>query len=168
MSLTLAALQRKKPATDEVLIASDSDQRRKLDAAQQRLSMAQIGGGAEAIETAEASLEAVKAEIRKTGIAFTLTAVGRPRWDELLIEHRPTEAMQAEDADKDETERRSFNPETFWPALLAESVLDSKLTAEQWDKAVFRSKDWTAQELSMLRTKAVDVNKDSLVVDLGN
>lgn len=168
MALTLAALQRKKPATDEVLIAADSTQKRSLDAAQQRLSMAQIGGGAEAIAAAEEALEAVKAEIRKTGIAFTLVAVGRPRWDELLIEHRPTDEMLKEDEAKAEDERRTFNPATFWPALLAESVPDSKLTAEQWDKAVFTSKDWTAEELSALRSKAVDVNKDSLVIDLGN
>lgn len=168
MALTLAALRRKKPASDEVLIAADSGQRRKLDAAQQRLSMAQIGGGAEAIETAEAYLETIKSEVRSTGIAFTLTAVGRPRWDELLIEHRPTEEMEKEDADKAEADRRTFNPATFWPALLSESVLDSKLTADEWDKAVFRSKDWTAEELSMLRSKAVEVNKDSLVIDLGN
>jgi hypothetical protein len=117
---------------------------------------------------AEAALEVAKEAIRKNGITFTLVAVGRPRWDELLIEHRPTEAMAAEDADKPENERRTFDPSTFWPALLAESVPDSKLTAEQWDKAVFKSRSWTAEELSELRSKAVEVNKDSLVIDLGN
>ena len=168
MPLTLATLQRKKPATDEVLIAADSTQKRSLDAAQQRLSMAKLGGGEEAIKTAEEALEKVKAEIRKTGIAFTLVAVGRPRWDELLVEHRPTEAMQEVDAALPDVERRTFNPATFWPALLAESVPDSKLTPEQWDKAVFLSKDWTAEEVSALRDKAVQVNQDSLVIDLGN
>lgn len=168
MSLTLAALQRKKPATDEVLIAADSAQKAKLERAEQRLSMAQIRGDEDAMASAQTYLDEVKAEIRKNGIAFTLTAVGRVRWDALLLEHRPTDEMKTEDAEKPEAERRTFNPDSFWPALLAESVQGSKLTAEQWDKAVFKSKDWSAEEVSLLRNKAVAVNQDSLVIDLGN
>lgn len=168
MALTLAALQRKKAASDEVLIAADSVQKRKLDQAQQRLNLAQIGGDSDTMAKAEEYLESVKAEIRKTGIAITLVAIGRVRWDALLVEHRPTEEMKIEDASKPEDERRNFNPASFWPALLAVSVPDSKLTAEQWDRAVFNSDNWTAEELSTLRDKAVSVNQDSLVVDLGN
>lgn len=168
MSLTLAALQRKKPASDEFLIASDSAQKAKLDAAKQRLSMAQIGGDTDAMAAAESALELAKDEIRKSGVSFALVSIGRPRLDALLIEHRPTEEMQKEDADKPEEERRTFNPKTFWPALLAVSVPDSKLTAEQWDKNVFSSNAWSSAELAELRDRAFGVNQDSLVVDLGN
>ena len=92
--LTKAALGRKKPVEDELLIPADDQQAEKLEAAkqklsdaEQRLSLDRIGGvedvsaAEKAIADAEAGIEAVKAEIRKTGVAITLRGVGRVRWD---------------------------------------------------------------------------------------
>lgn len=168
MALTLAALRRKVPTTDEVLIAANVDQRENLIAARKRLDMALLGDEPERVESARKNLEDAKEQIRKTGVAFTLVSVGRIRWDELLIEHKPTEEQKAADADKPENERDTMNPVTFWPALLAESVPDSKLTADQWRDEVLQNPAWNAAEQKDLRDRAVGVNQDSLVIDLGN
>lgn len=180
--LTKAALSRKKPVTDEVLIPADDAQaeayvraKELVEQRAQRVGLAEMGGEEENVRAARAALEAARAgveeirdEIRKTGIAFTLVGVGRVRWDELQVEHKPTEEQEAEDAEKPLAERRTFNPKTFWPALLAESVPDSALSAEDWRREVFESKDWGPAELDELRTRATLVNEGSRILALGN
>jgi hypothetical protein len=168
MALTLAALDRKKPATDEVLFAQTTEQRDRLDLARKRVALVSLSSDEAEKEKAAEELEAAKADIRKTGIAFTLVSVGRERWDALKLTHRPTEEQQQEDADKPTEEQRTVNPDTFWPALLAELVPDSKLTAEQWSAKVFKNPAWNGAELEELRNRAIAVTQDSLVVELGN
>lgn len=184
--LTKAALSRKKAVSDEVLIPADDLQAQKLATARETLEnarraeqLAQISGDASAttaaslqVGRAEVALEEVKDEIRKKGTAFTLVGVGRLRWDELLREHPPTDEQKAEDEErtkKDPTyQARTFDPAAFWPAVLAESVPDSDLTAEDWRKLVFESKEWGPAELDQLRTRASAVNQGSRILQLGN
>jgi hypothetical protein len=179
--LTKAGLGRKKPVTDEVLIPADDAQALELDRArtelannEQRLSLAVIGGDAEDIATSrtvlaasEAAVEAVRDQIRKTGVSITLVGVGRVRWDEILREHPPTDEQKEADKDKPEAERDTFDPKTFWPALLA-ATADSDLTADDWQKEVFGSKNWGPAELHILRERAKAVNAGSRILELGN
>jgi hypothetical protein len=169
MTVTKAMLMRKKPAMDEILIPVNEDQQLELNAAKTSLELTLLGTqDEEESAKAKARLEAAREAIRKDGVAFTLTAVGRVRYDQILLEHPATDTQKAEDADKPEGERRSYNPDTLWPALLAESVRDSKLGSADWDELVFRNKEWNAQELEDLRTRLGRVNNTSLVVELGN
>lgn len=179
--LTKAALLRKKAAEDEVLIPVDDDQLRRYAAAREEietrseaLRFAKISGD-EAAETAAAlkldsariALAEMKDEIRKTGTAILLRGVGRVRWDELRIEHAATEEMRAEDKDLPEDDRRTFNPATFWPAVLAETA-ESDLTPSDWDKLVLQSKEWSEAEIDMLKARAAAVNQGSRILALGN
>jgi hypothetical protein len=181
--LTKAALARKKPVTDEVLIPADDAQaaayaeaKQLVTLREQRLSMAEMGGDPDGIEAAKQALadaqlavDNVREDIRKRGTAFTLVGVGRVRYDELQLEHRPTEEQEKEDADKPAGERRAFNPKAFWPALLAECVPDSAgLTAEDWRTGVFENPAWGPGELDELRTRATMVNQGSRIIALGN
>ena len=168
MALTQAMLDRKKPATDEVLIALTTDQRDRLDLARKRVALVSLSSDQNEKDAAAKELEEAKADIRKTGISFTLVSIGRERWDALKLAHRPTDEMEKEDADKPVEERRTVNPDTFWPQLLSELVQDSKLTAEQWSAKVFKSPSWNSAELEELRNRALAVTQDSLVVELGN
>lgn len=179
--LTKTALQRKKAVEDEILIPADDEQAARFEDAKSELAARRhaldlaLIGGEEAMELAarlkvdkaKLALEEVKEEIRKTGTAITLRAVGRIRWDELRIEHAATEAMKAEDAEKPADEKRDFNPETFWPALLAETA-ESDLTPQDWDKLVLKSKEWTPTEIEELKIRASAVNQGSRIVELGN
>jgi hypothetical protein len=178
--LTKAALARKKPVTDEVLIPADDAQAVRFEEAQQhvrnmeqRFALAEIGGGEDsvaaqvALTDAREELERAKAEIRKTGVAITLQGVGRVRWDALLAEHPPTAEQKEADKDKPEHERDTFDPKTFWPAVLAETA-ESDLTADDWQKEVFGSPNWGPAELHILRERAKAVNTGSRILELGN
>lgn len=179
--LTKAGLGRKKPVTDEVLIPADDAQALKLDRAkteaantEQRLSLAVIGGDESdilasrtALVEAEAAVEKVKDQIRKSGVSIMLVGVGRVRWDEIIREHPPTEEMRKEDAELPELDRRIYDTVTFWPALLA-ATADSDLTADDWQKEVFSSPNWGPAELKELRDRASAVNQGSRILELGN
>jgi hypothetical protein len=179
--LTKAALARKKPVTDEVLIPADDEQAVRFGEAQQHVSnmeqrraLAEISGDTKdlaaaevALKEAQSALDAVKAEIRKSGVAITLQGVGRVRWDALLAEHPPTAEQKEADKDKSEHERDTFDPKTFWPAVLAETA-ESDLTADDWQKEVFGSPNWGPAELHILRERAKAVNTGSRILELGN
>lgn len=179
--LTKAALSRKKPVTDEVLIPADDAQALEYERAkdevannEQRVSLAVIGGNEEdialarkALAEAETAVEKVRDEIRKTGVAIMLVGVGRVRWDELLREHSPTEEQKKEDEKLPELEQRTFDPATFWPAVLA-ATANSKLTADDWQTEVFGSSSWGPAELHSLRERAKAVNAGSRILELGN
>lgn len=179
-TLTKDTVRRKKAVTDEVLIPADDEQARKLEEAESHYrtalkgaELALISGDAHAetsaslrVERSRLALEEAKQAVREEGLAFTLVGIGRLRWDELLREHPPTEEMKT--ADKDLEQKRTFNPDTFWPALLAECVRDSDMTADDWRTEVFESKDWGPQELSDLRDRAAAVNQRSRILELGN
>lgn len=181
MKLTKAALQRKKIAEDEVLIPANAEQQRRFDAAkkeletrQQAIEFAQLSSDEAAegrarlrADEARIALEAMKDEIRKTGTAITLRGVGRLRFDEIQREHPATDEMRTEDKDKPEEEQRTWDPATFWPALLAETA-ESDLKPEDWRVLVFESKEWSQAEIDVLKFRASAVNQTSRIVELGN
>lgn len=179
--LTKTALKRKKAVSDEVLIPADNEQARKLadahserEAARHAVELAIMSGNAKSesdakirLEQAEITLATVKDEVRSKGLSFVLEGVGRERWDQLIVDNPPTEE-QIKQAEADKLDPPTMNPETFWPALLAECVRDSDLTAEDWRAQVFESKEWGPQELEELRNRARLVNQTSRLAELGN
>lgn len=170
MTVTKAMLKRKKPLSKEISFP-DAEQQAALNQAEQKLSFERLSASdesGEALKAAEAALEAVKKDIRTKGVAFTLIAVGRTRIDELEIEHRATKEMQKEDEAKPEEQRRLVDYDNYWPALLAESVRDSNLTAAEWRKEVFDSPDWGDGELQRIRDTLRAINSASSVAELGN
>ena len=157
MALNKQAMRRKKPITDEHFVPEDEAQAAKLKFAEQKLSLSRFTG--EGVEEAEAELEAVKAEVRETGVAFLITSVGRLRFEELLREHPPTDEQKAE-------HESTFNPDTFWPALFAEAI-DGDLTPADWVEDFFDSENWGSAEIKELRDKVQTVHTSTRVAELG-
>lgn len=153
-----AAVKRKKAIETEHFVPVDEAQAAALAAAEQRLQLARFAG--QDVEKAEADLEAVQAEARKTGVSFVIRGIGRVAFEELVREHPPTEDQVTEN-------EASFNPNTFWPALCAASVVGG-MTPEEWKTEVFDSPEWGPGELKDLRDKVMKVNTSSRVAQLGN
>lgn len=178
--LTRAALRRKKPVTDELLIPADDEQRRLLEDAttglanaEQGLALAQIAGQSEESEAAErvkqarVHLDEAKDQIRKTGLSILLVSAGQERWDEVRMECPPTDEQKKEAEEKSEDEPL-YDPKVFWPTLVAASVPDSDLTPDDWRREVFESKAWGPAELQELRNRVFALYHSSRIAELGN
>jgi len=92
----------------------------------------------------------VKSE--KTVVIFKFRSIGRPRYDELVMAHKPTKDQKKEGSD--------FNPETFPPVLVAESCVDPEISLEQ-AIVMFGSEDWNGAELRALFFGALEVNTET-------
>lgn len=165
--VTKTDIRRKKAIEQVLYLPADEDQAERLAAAEQRLNLSMFAGDDEGIEKAKANLQAMRDEVLEKGLVLTFRSVGRARFDEILLEHPPTEAQVENDKGLPEGERHTFDPETFWPALLADTVVGD-LTAEDWYVEVFQSSQWNAAELKLLRDNAQAVNTQTRVADLGN
>lgn len=161
------AIRRKRAITQDLYLPADEDQAAAFEGAKQRVQLANFTGDQEQLEKAKADLEAVKAAIEEEGLVLTFKAVGRKRFDELILEHPVGEETREEQKDLPEAERAIFDPATFWPALLAETVL-SDMTAEEWREEVFEGSEWNGAELKLLRDTAQAVNTQTRVAELGN
>lgn len=156
------ALKRKKPISEEYFVPEDEAQAAKLQAAEQKLALARFAGEDEDVAKAEEKLEAVRAEVRETGVSFLVTSVGRRRFDELILENPPT-ADQKADPDFEGT----FDPATFWPAILAESV-EGGLTPEEWTSDFLDAPNWGSAEVKALKDVVFQVHTTTRVAELGN
>lgn len=178
--LTRTALKRKKPVTDELLIPADDAQAQKLADAEEAvrstaagLQLAQVAGESDEtaaslrLANARAKREEVRAEIRKTGLSIVLVSAGKERYDEVMLECPPTEEQKKKAEDDGEGEPL-YDPDVFWPTLVAVSVPDSDLTAEDWRKLVFESPDWGPTEIKQLKDRTLDLYTSSRIAELGN
>jgi hypothetical protein len=86
-------------------------------------------------------------------MAFTLRALGRLPWRDLLAEHP---ARKDEDRDS-----MGFNSDTFWPALLRASTVSPELDEEDWDALLAVLTD---AQFSVLCDKAWGLNRRDITV----
>lgn len=161
------AIRRKRAITQDLYLPADEDQAARFEGAKQRARLAAFTGDEEQVAKAKADLEAVKEEISETGLVLTFKAVGRVRFDALILEHPVDEELAEKEKDLPAQERSVFEPSTFWPALLSETVL-SDMTADEWREEVFEGTEWNAAELKLLRDTAQAVNTQTRVAELGN
>lgn len=161
------AIRRKRAITLELYLPADEAQQERFESAKQRRGLAVFTGDEEAIAKADAELEAVKQAIEDEGLVLTFKALGRRRFDEIVNEHPVTDEQREADKDKPEAERFSYNPDTFWPALLAETVV-SDLSPEEWREEVLESPEWNGAEVKLVKDHALAVNSQTRVAELGN
>jgi len=154
------AVRRKKAIQTEHFVPATDEDVERLKNAEQKLNLARFTSDDEEVAAAEASLAKVRAELRETGVSFVIRGIGRLAFEELVREHPPTK----EQIEKNEA---SFDPETFWPALCAASVVGG-MSAEEWKTEVFDSAEWGPGELTDLREKVMTVNTETRVALLGN
>lgn len=161
----------KKPATRSIRIALDSDMAEVYSDAQAKLQTAKFSVEAATPERktqaqkdlAKARKEAAEAEeaIKENSIKFTFRTIGRRRFEKLVEDNQPTPDQ------KEKTPEIDWNPDTFPPKIIAESLVEPELTEEQvqelWD-----SEDWSSGDLEALFLTAIMVNRSRSVVELGN
>lgn len=164
--LTKAKMRKKKAITLEHVIPADEAQALEWALANQKLTLARFGGDAGELVLAEAQVEKVRKSIQDTGLILTFHGIGRLRFEQIVREHPPTAEQKAQALTDDEDEP-TWNPDTFWAALLAETV-DSDLTVADWQSDVIDSPAWGIGEIDGLRKAALAVNTSNRVVELGN
>lgn len=122
-----------KPSTSSARICSRADLVALHDDLQQRLASAvkrnELGSddeplsvGSEVMQLAD-QIAACEAEMDEHMRGFEFTAIGGEQWDELQVEHPPT--------DKQKDAGWLFNPATFKPAAIAASCTSDELTEDQ-------------------------------------
>lgn len=157
-------LQKKKPATATLRIVLDSDLAEAVETAEADLEVARRTGALDPeVEKAEAAYaEAVEAA-EGASVQIVLKAIGRKRFKELEAEHpaRPEDDEEHRELTKDPNDPNSkgqpapYNPETFAPALFAETVTSPKMTAEEWAET---TDEWTENEFMVLWIATQSVN----------
>lgn len=83
-----------------------------------------------------------------TVVEMSLVSLSATAYDKLLAEHPPTKDQKSEG--------HTYNPDTFAPALIAEVVVDPKLTVEQ-ATAIWTGETWSRGELRDLFMACVDL-----------
>lgn len=99
----------------------------------------------------EEKIEKLKKKAQKDVVTFVFRSIGRARIEELSRKHPPKGDLKKQGA--------AWDPETFAPALMAESCTDPEMTVEQatilWDDP-----DWNQAELMTLFMGALEVNTE--------
>jgi len=116
---------------------------------------------------AEQALEELENRLRDEDaiVEFTFRSIGRAAYDALANAHQPT-ALQRAQAKALGMGEIMWNTETFPPALVAASLVEPKLSAEEVE-SIWRDDNWNQAELNALLQAAVEVNGTRRTVELG-
>lgn len=144
-----AALKRKaRPTVTYAALVGDPAQPAAVLAdARQKLRMAAASGDDTAAQLEE--VRAAEADLERCWQPIVLQSIPAAAFMSLLAEHPPTKEQKAEAAE--------WNPETFQPALIAASAVDSGMNAQQWAEEL-ASDRWSTAERNELFGKCLEVN----------
>lgn len=166
---------RKQPATKTVEVVLDPglaeevrEAERRRDDAERRLTVRPDDDQIQSeLWTATADLEALRARgvNEDAVVAVRFRSIGRHAWDDLIRTHAPTEEQVAE-AKAAGMAELNFNSETFPPAVVAASLDEPKLSADEV-AALWESPEWNQAELGILFAAALEVNNSRHTLDLG-
>lgn len=158
-------LRKKKPYERRIAVVLDPAAAMAFERAEQELEAARPATGSSSatkraeevtkrLKEAQAVYDTALAALDGTVVTLLFRAVGRKRYDALLLAHPPI---------KDD-DSSSYNEETFPPALIQAScvdpVLDDETIAGMYD-------EWNWAEISQLWVAALEVNTQAQVPDLG-
>lgn len=160
--ITRDRMKKKQPIQRTILIPASEEDNQRLEDARNALDRARLLEP-DSVDELKAALQAVEAEVREEGLEFIFRGVGRRKFEELQRAHPPTDEQQAENGGN-----LAWNPDTFLPALLEATVVNSELTAKEWNDDVLDSDDWGQAEVGLLLQTALGVNRESRVASLGN
>lgn len=163
----------KKPVTKTVTIAMDSQvadeyaaAKEEFDIARQRVAVRPNDSAVvDEFNAAEDRYMAARDAMDDNAVTFTFRAIGRERFEAIVLEHPPTKD-QKEQARKAGEHRLGWNLDTFPIALIAESSHEPKLAKHEVEE-LWKSEDWNQAELMTLFFAALEVNQNRRVVDLG-
>ncbi|MFG1659085.1 hypothetical protein ACGFIY_21390 [Micromonospora chersina] len=104
-------------------------------------------------------MEQLRAEMREHTYPFRLRAMKRPRWHQFCNEHPPRK--DDESGEILPTDRvRLVNVETFFPALVRESVIDPTLDDSEWTTLLDDA--LTDHQFGELAQAAWDLNREGV------
>lgn len=186
-----AVRARKKPTTETVPIVLDTEWAVRLGDAQEKVNQARSAqkvaeamldvvdresptfettateavDAQAALDVAVAARDALRAEASETIIEFKFRGLAMWEIDELIAEHRPTDAQRAE-AKKNGANPPQWDVDTYPPALVHTAMVfpDWSLADVQ---ALFRDPNWNVRETRDLYDAADSVSMGRRVVDLG-
>ncbi|MCX4470446.1 hypothetical protein OOK41_09020 [Micromonospora sp. NBC_01655] len=133
------------------LTAEFEDLERQLDDALRTLTTSIEGDGSAAIAEC---MEALREQMAAHTYQFRLRAMTRPRWHQFIGEHPPRKDGNEIDA-RDRV--RGVNIETFFPALVRESVIDPVLDEQEW--TLLLDEALTDRQFDELASAAWDLNR---------
>jgi hypothetical protein len=109
------------------------------------------------------AVEAAEQAVRESSIECVFRSIGRTRFDELRREHPPTDEDRAT-AEAEGAGSPQWHPDSFEAALVAESAVVPKMTAEQADSL---REAWNEQEWLQLFIAALSCNSGRRTAELG-
>ena len=139
------------------LVAEFEDLERQLNEALRVPSNSAEGDGSGPIAE---RMEELREEMRQHTYQFRLRAMKRPRWHAFCAEHPPRKGDDGEILPIDRV--RLVNIETFFPALVRESVVDPTLDESEW--ALLLDEALTDHQFGELAQAAWDLNREGVDV----
>lgn len=137
------------------LVAEFEDLERQLEEALRTPANSAEGDGSTAIAE---RMEQLRAEMRDHTYPFRLRAMKRPRWHAFCAEHPP---RKGDDGEIDPMDRvRLVNVETFYPALVRQSVVDPVLEDAEW--TLLLDEALTDHQFGELAQAAWDLNREDV------
>lgn len=114
-------------------------------------------------------LTSAREQVEGSTVEMLLRAVGRKRYDDLLLAHPPTTQQEEEHAKRFAdvegfVSPPPYDPDTFAPALIAATCVEPKLSESEVAELL---DEWTSGEVVKLWTAALEVNTQSQLVSLG-
>jgi hypothetical protein len=116
-------------------------------------------------DDASLELESAKVALKEASIRFVFQAVGRKRYEQIVLENPATKEQQRK-ARELRTDVPEFNEDTFPQALVAACLVDPILSEEDVHK-LWDSDNFSIAEQRNLFQAAILVNQNWRVVDLG-
>ncbi len=175
---TFDRLKKKKPLEATVPVCLDSALLTTANRAAVDFEKAVLEGRPkEQLEALEAAMVAAQEAANEETIVMKFKSPGRVKYEELLMEHPPTEEQLAEySAAYGADAKAPYNGDTFGPALIALCCVEPKMTeAEAWilfegeqdDEGNYIVEPWNLNELQTLFTTALAVCNSSRIGELG-
>ena len=165
----------KKARTKTVWIAGDTEAVDDLESARETLRKAKLRHDVNPTPETLAELspatedEASAARyVKETSIKFVFRSIGRRKFEQLFMDHPPTDAQR--EAAKAKGDELNFNEDTFPAALVHACLVEPHLEPEEVKEIIEGGTDgeWNSAEVGILFTSAMEVNQTRKLVDLGN
>jgi hypothetical protein len=128
---TLARLRARSAEAGRFVLALDPVWSEKLTQAYARLRQAETLDEAAAIEAAKAEVAGLEESAGDRVEVFIFRRMSRPEWEELVHAHPLTPEQQERMKTAEMWEREIWNPETFYPDMVARVCIKPKMTLEE-------------------------------------
>jgi hypothetical protein len=137
-----------------------------LGEARQALQFAQLTGNADAITKAKNWISRAERTFEKHSMRIVIRGLDEEARDALASAHPATAEQMAEDSamikakKMSADDRRTLNKETWLPAALALTVVDSDITEEEWAAELADDQKWAAGEKQALFVAIVSATNE--------